>query len=703
MGLWRFEWRKLWKNPMLCGLILGCFLLNGFLVLRQTKSYDEAARCFPDTVRKVYEELSELPEEEQISWLHAELERTESAAAELEGMGDTDGLYERRNALNRVLENLQAVDGYEAYLTGMEEQANVISSSFLFGEGDVFSRRNAEQIPEKYRHLHGLELKGDNPQGVLLATESRMTDLILGVLIVLLAYFFLSMEREEGTMAFARCTRYGGTKLGRTKIAVIFAGSLACVLVLYGTNFAIAGAVYGFGDPGRGLQSVEGYLASPWKITVGGYLGLFLAAKLAAAAVVTGCVVWIVLWGKSLLGTSIVLVGVTAVEYVLWVSIPPHSWLDLAKQCNLFHFMESGKFFQSYETMNLLGYPVSSLLVCGVAGLLLLIVAVWVAGSSYERVSRGEYAQNKPKRRFLMRKKGQRAHSLLYYEAYKSLWLSGAGVLMAGCLLLQLAGASGERVYFSLDELYYKNYMKELEGEVTGEKLEVLREEEHRIAGMEEELYSLGQKGEELNEEELLTRSAALNRKLLCRNAFERVKEQAERIGRDGIFLDEVGYACLLDLRQQVYQAGQLLLLIVLAFYSVFIADKTAGMTSLWCTVPKGKKKIQKRKWALLAGSILFLCVAATAISAVYRMKAQGITALNVPLRYLPGFEAWTGVSVGGYLAGAAAVKVLLGMAACAGIRLISGKAKNATTVLLTAGSAVGAGYLLLWYLLLLR
>lgn len=159
MGLWRFEWRKLWKNPMLCGLILGCFLLNGFLVLRQTKSYDEAARCFPDTVRKVYEELSELPEEEQISWLHAELERTESAAAELEGMGDTDGLYERRNALNRVLENLQAVDGYEAYLTGMEEQANVISSSFLFGEGDVFSRRNAEQIPEKYRHLHGLELK----------------------------------------------------------------------------------------------------------------------------------------------------------------------------------------------------------------------------------------------------------------------------------------------------------------------------------------------------------------------------------------------------------------------------------------------------------------------------------------------------------------------------------------------------------------
>ena len=53
--------------------------------------------------------------------------------------------------MNYVLEHAEAVYGYERYLEGIEEQARLISHSSLFGGADLFSKRNAALIPEKYR------------------------------------------------------------------------------------------------------------------------------------------------------------------------------------------------------------------------------------------------------------------------------------------------------------------------------------------------------------------------------------------------------------------------------------------------------------------------------------------------------------------------------------------------------------------------
>lgn len=703
MELWRFECRKLWKNKLVCGLILGCFFLNGIYLIKHSESYEEDIRCFPGTIKGVYEELQGVLEQDRIAWLNEELEQIESAICDLDGMEAAEWVYERRNALRHVLEHTEAVYGYDLYLERMEEQAKLITSSSLFGSGDLFSKRNAAMIPKKYNHLHGIKLKADNPQGILLATESKMTDLILAALAVGLAFFFFGMEREEGTMAFARCTRYGGMRQGAVKAAVVFSGSLLGALFLYGSNFAIAGAIYGFGDLGRWIQSVEGYTASPWKLSVGWYFVLFFLAKLAAAAVITGIVIWIVLWSKSILGTSLVLLGTAAVEYGFYASVPPHSWLDMLKQCNLFYLIETERFFKSYETINLFRYPVSSVLICAAAGAAMLALAVWAILFSYERVSRSEYTQKNVKKHASAGMKRRKIHAPLYYEAYKILWVSGAGVLLSGFLVMQFAAYSGEKAYFTLDELYYKNYMKKLEGEATEEKLDFIRAEGERIAGLEEELDGLIKKDGSMNEQEIQERRLTLERQLLCRSAFCQIEEQAKRIGMEGVFLNEVAYACLLDVRQQVNQAGKLLLVLLLAFHSAFIVEKTAGMQLIWNSIPNGNKKMQKQKWLLLTGSIVLLCVAADLIFIVFRMKAQGIVSLNEPIQYLPGFEKWKQLSVGGYLAGLCVLKMLLGIAACGGIERISKKAKNATTVLLAAGSAGGVCYLLLKLILLHR
>lgn len=654
MGLWEFEWKKLWKNKIICTLMLGCIFLNLVLVYRQTQGYREETHCFPQSIKAVYAEMARYPEEKQMEWLSKEIERAEKEEME----------YERRSALSHVMRNMQEVYGYQSYLMEVQRQNALMSESALFSETDSFSKRNAQQISGKYKYLYGLTLQAENPQGVLLATESKMTDICLVVLIVLLAYFFICMEREDGTMAFARTTRYGTKILGKTKTAAVIVGSMAGALILYGSNYVLAEICYGFGDIGRWIQSVQGYLTSPWRIRVYEYLFLFLLGKMAAAAVIASVVLLIALRGKSILKTSVMLLGVTIAEYGMYGLIPEHSSLDILKKCNLFYLMRTEKFFDNYATVNLFGYPVSSLLLCSVTGIFVAVSAVFLSIISYEKVSKSEYTERKARKR-------TRKPLRFGYECYKIFWVQGAAVIMLLFLAMQVWTYSDEKVYFSLDELYYKNYMKQLEGDVTEEKLKFIKEEGWRI------------------------RTLKTEEELRCQSAYLWVRGQTQRIGKEGVFLNEVGYLKLLDRKEQMNNMGKLLVVFVLSFHAVFIVEETSGMSSIWNTIPNGRKKIRRKKWILLTGCVIFLCLASDLIFIGYRMKAQKIASLQVPICYLPGFESWKNVTVSEYLAGGCLLKVLAGMLTGSLIAKVSEKAKNATTVLLLSGGVTGAAYLL--------
>lgn len=688
MELWKFECRKLWKNKMICAMLLSCFLVNGFFLYNQTRGYNEKLHCFPNSVNQVYGEMARVPEEKRMQWLYQEMEKA-----------DKDEMaYERGNALCYVMENVQENAGYPSYLAGIQKQAELMRESSLFAEEDLFSQRNAELIPGKYEHLYGLTLQAENPQGILIATESKITDVFLVVLVILLAYFFICMEREEGTMAFARCTRYGVKELGKTKIAVVLIGSMVGACFLYLENFLIAGALYGFGDTGRWLQSVKGFLTSPWKIFVRQYIVLFFIGKLAATAVIASLVILIVLKGKNILQTSVVLLGVTAVEYSLYTIIPEHSWLDILKKCNLCYFISTENFFKNYETINLFEYPVSSLFVCTIAGILLILLTVWASISCYEKVSRSEYAKKMKKWNFHLkiREKRMRKHSLLYYESYKMLWLSGAAVIMIAFLGMQYMTYADEKGYFTIDELYYKNYMKQLEGNVTEEKLDYLDVEKKRVRKLELQRYRLMKHHEDYEEREFQEQMDELNQQLQCKTALHQVLWQARRIGKDGVFLNEVGYARLLEKREWINNFGKLLIVFVLAFHSAFIMEQMAGMQTIWNSIANGRRKILARKWILMTVCIIMLCAASDLIFVRYRMQAQGLMSLDYPICYLPGFEGGKTLTIRGYVVGNCLLKMLAGLLTGGIIAGISKRAKNTTTVLLVSGSITGVCYLLL-------
>lgn len=226
------------------------------------------------------------------------------------------------------------------------------------------------------------------------------------------------MEREEGTLAFVRCTKNGGRELGLRKIGIILSGSLVGMLLLYIQNFVIAGSLYGYGNLERPVQSVDGFIGSAWKINVGQYFFLVLCGKLLVVCVfVGGVIIWICLKGKNILRTSVVLVLLTSIEWGFYTKIPSNSWLGILKWCNLFSFIRTENFFQTYETVNLFDYSVSSVIVCLVVGGILCIVFLAQSILCYEKVSRGEYVQRKEKKKRETRK--TRGHGLLFMNFAK--------------------------------------------------------------------------------------------------------------------------------------------------------------------------------------------------------------------------------------------------------------------------------------------
>lgn len=661
MLMLRFEWKKLWGNKALVGMLVACFFLNGAFLYWQMGQYNEEARCFPEEIAKVYEEVETVPREEKVEWLLNEVEK------EIESEMPN---YRRRNALNVVTSHIQETLDYEGYLASMEEQANQIAHSALFSDMDSFSKRNAAQIPKQYEHLHGLVLEPENSQGVLAATESGMTDLFLMVIVILFSYFVICVEREEGTMEFVHCTVNGAKRLGRVKMLVIFTGTVLSTLILYGTNVVLAGMQYGLGDLGRWIQSVDGYLGSPWNISVGMYFVWFFIGKIVITVVFAALVVWVLLKGRSILESSLGLAVIVAAEYLLYSKIESLSWLSILKQCNLFYLLGTNRFLESYYTVNLFNHPVSSLLVCSGFGMMLLLYFVVQSIRCYETVSRMEYTMKRRKWKLptfsLKPKEGKR---IWQYEAKKILRIHKAGALFLLFLVI-LVGIYQDKVqYYTEDEIYYRYYIKQVEGIVTEEKLEFLKTEGEHIDKSEEQLKR--------------------------KTGYEWVCMQSERIGEDGMFLDEVAFGRLLDKNEFLKNIGMLLIVFVLAFYPVFVTERISGMDTIWNSIPNGRKKITVRKWMVLVVYIAIICILSDAVILWHEMRLLDIVDLNVPIQYLTGFETWKGISVLFFLIGRCLIKMILGMGVAGVTALVSKKAKNTTTVLLVSAGVVGICYVI--------
>lgn len=721
-----YEYKKLFGKRLVPALLLFLLLFNGLMVYRESGQSLNWYYTRKD-VRKVYEDISGytaleaetlLAEKKELleavnvwrTWIdnYGEWTKEERKAyrewnAEIfqkhpdldpEGsyLAYLTNFYNEQELVQDVLAQVSSVAHYEDYLTGIDEEAKIMAASSLFGNPGTFSYRNIERTPPVYAHLKGTVLPAADSEGILLATQFKLTDVLLLGVFLLLALSMMIGEREEGTLLLIKPARRGYLETIGAKLFVMLSVSLLSVFLFYGINLFLAERILGFGDLERPIQSVKGLMASPYAMTAGQYLAVFLGAKVLAALPSASLLFAFCTIFRNGISACLASAGVILLEFILYLTVGIHSYLSPLKVLNLVCMSDAPWFLGNYRNMNVFGYPVEVIpAVLGTAVLVAFFscfLAMWryIKEASALRVENWFLSRFRiflKRRRGKERKRGgKRIRTGLFgKEFYKVFVMEKAGLLLIVFVLFQWAGYRNFKVYRDPAEMFYREYISWGEGVPLEEAAGRYREEQRRFdeidrkAAQALKAYAAGEISYEEKEEAQMRQRSMENARL----GFERTLEQYSHVlslvkeGTAAELFYASGWDALFSShgqRRDVMDAGKLAFFLAVGLAAVFSVEKASFVGLLQSTCVKGRGGVCKKKYltGLLYGTAAWIIAFLPRYLTVFWV--YGTAGLTSPLKSLPGLsEIPFNIPLWGYLA-LVNVSRYLGMAVSVGFVL---------------------------------
>lgn len=556
----------------------------------------------------------------------------------------SEDLFSEKTAVDQVLAEINTLSGYDAYLEGIDEKAEIMTSSSLFSNPDTFSYRNIQRTPGAFHHLKGNQLKADIPLGVTTATQADITDILAVLMILYLCICLFIRERENKLLMLVKPTTYGrgGTIAG--KLLTLFLASLSFVLLFYGTNFLIGYCVFGFGDLHRYIQSVNGFIGCPYALTVLQYFIVYLVSKIAVYFFTALFIGVLCLCVKN----TVFVYAVTSLffggSFLLYLTIPPTSWLSPLKLVNLINFLRTTNLYKEYVNVNFLGYPINLIPIFIVTCLLLSVICIILAVHLFcKHPTSRNLRVFHPAHKKTSLPKIRVSLGILKHEMYKSFRVNKALWILLLYIVVQCYLFSSMQPRFSVDDLYYKQYMTHLSGELTDEKEAFVEEEQENLEKAREELDQLlaDYQSQKITDNEYSIRSQELFRVLGKEPAFQKVQEVYQHLlsqkqeGKNPSFVYDAGYDYLTaedggsrDLLN-ILKSG---IVLILCCFSIFSYEHQSQSIRLIHSCKYGRGSLYLRKWitGLLLTILLFLITYIPEV--LYVVKNYGLPNLNAPI-----------------------------------------------------------------------
>lgn len=653
----KHEWQKLFQWKFLSILILLLLLLNGLLLLQQ------------------------------ITMDSAESQRTQE--------------WTEKEALPV---------SYEEFLENIDMQAEAMRETVVF-QRDRFNRRNIEKTSEIYSRLHGIKIERDYPSGMRYVTDYHLTDVFLLLCVVALLTRLVLQERSEGLLRLLKPTKNGRAALICAKYLTLTGSVILLAILFYGTNYSVVASMDLLGKGDAAIQSLDGYLASPFAISIHVYLILFFLCKGMAVMAVGGVFFLLCICCRNQVYAILCIVAVFAGELLLWMTIEDYSWLSPIRQLNLAAVMDTSHYFNDYINFNFFGMPVSAVM----AGLLTVFFSVGVSLLLSVKVFSSEASVEAKKNQwshpFRRKKAAPGISSSLLCGECKKLFLMRRGLLLLILLLLvQVVSYWGNPFFSDEEEAYYHSYSQILTGKVSDEKTEWIKGEEERFEELSEELerqYQRYEKGEissavlDYYISELTPRQAEINGFKRAKEQYGYLQEQSAK-GENVAYLYQTGWNQLLGRegwRGEVLDFIKLFLTVLLALSGLGTMEKESYVEILIIPSAKGIKSVNRVKAVLCA---------------VYGMIAAGITFMWRPLQIagyytLSGFnysirsltlfsEMGYSVSIKSYLIIICLLKILVAVFAGEFVLYLSRKCRQDSTALLLGSALFFVPLAAIWF-----
>ncbi len=392
--------------------------------------------------------------------------------------------------ISDISSQLSYIESYDEFITNMKTRAEEQTGFAIFAKPNSFSYKNIQKTPVDFERVADVTPTLGNNKALEVSTTFELTDYLLLVLILLVCIAVFTVEREKGLYSLVRSTKNG-------RIPTIFAKLFVCVsvtavvsLLFYTCNVFISGAVFGFGDMNRSVQSSSMFMNCTFDVTIRNYLIMWVSGKtlLLCAFALSLSLIFTAVKSPAL---SYIILGAFGIfEFSSYMFIDGTSTVGALKYINIFYLLSGNNIFGVYQNVNVFSEPV------GITVVFIILVAslsvVGVVGSSIafskSNMENGKIAIfQKLTSKINNRRKIKGSISIYKGEAFKHYKTSFAFIAI---ILLLIVGYQSLNEDLSIrfkntEESYYNTYMQTLEGELTSDKYDFIQQEKEYFESLE--------------------------------------------------------------------------------------------------------------------------------------------------------------------------------------------------------------------------
>ena len=455
------ELYKIFSKKIFLILFVVLLLLNGFFIYNKQIKGNDIDFISANAKISLNNDIAKYNNNnDKINFVHNKLKALEKDDV----THYTDDSYSERTLLDNAENQLKIVSDYKAYINKIIEKSDNITGVSIFEDSSSFSYKNAVKTAEDYKPLSNIETAYSNSEGVNMATDFMLTDLIVILLLCIVCDALIGSERNININSLQSTCRYGRNKSAISKMVVGFITTAVICLMFYGVNYIIAGYTYGFGDLFRPIQSVDSFSNCTLRINVLQYLMLHFITKVLVMYLIYTIVNVLSMVGKSKTISYIAFLCILIVSYCLNLFIGDNTSLMCFKYINLISFVDTKNVISHYRNINIFGEPINYVTCFWIVLLVLLLGLVALNILIYSRKKITAY--NKSNNSFLSKLKISRgSNNVSVNELYNTCVSNKVGIIILVVILTQLYITISSPIVLSNDEKYQKYYFSYYAGD----------------------------------------------------------------------------------------------------------------------------------------------------------------------------------------------------------------------------------------------
>lgn len=564
------ELKKLFGNKIFLLIIAAVMILNAYLMFRTANSGESS----PADYKAVFSELSDMSDTEKIDWIDKQLNNFSE-----------DQLY-NRNVLSELYEECSNIVGYKDYLENIKSQAKSMKSISIFAKPDTFNYRSITITPSAYENVQDVQPAFDISNGIILATDNSFTDVLCVFIVIFIVLTVIISDREQGMSGLLFALKRGRSYLLLMKIATTAVTILGIVLLIYTENLIISEQLYGLGNLFRPVQSINGFIGCNLKISVAGYLIIYILFKFISIFAIGSVLSLIAVNAKN----TVTFYGISAIifiiESILYIKIHPLSIYSIFRYINLISFTKTNNIFCNFKNINFWNYPVALIPVSIIAVLSIAAICVGLSAILYSKKRNLEFHKIGLK---INIKKNNKIHSKLYYTFYKSLIMQRGFIVVIA--FIAISGFMNQDFIkkYDVTDVYYEYYADTLKGKITQDKLDFIDNESLRFDDIQIKIDNFNQTGYSSEKNELYKALAPSYGFNLIKNRIDEIKD----IDGVQIFYD-TGYRRMFGITDDdddMKYAFAAVLLCIFLISPLAANDKRYRMSSIINSTSSGKNR----------------------------------------------------------------------------------------------------------------